>query len=329
MAVRLGELHVGETGRIVGFDRGVAAYRQKLLAMGLTPGTEFSVIRVAPLGDPVEIRIRGTELSLRKGEISALRVERIATPSPSSEARDTEYVIAIAGNPNAGKSSLFNGLTGASQYVGNWPGVTGEKRLGHYQFAGNTIQVVDLPGIYSLDMHAGATAPDEQVARDYLLSGKANLIVNIVDTSHLEHNLYLTTQLLELKVPMLVVLNVMEDSQGRGLRGLIDTGAFARHLGCRVVALAATRAKEVEALKAEIQRFTEQPSPPIPVLKYPVVIEEAIAELLPTLRKSCLLGLSGPTLACYPLARRRQFCPPPCGRNHPGRTREGHYRDSG
>jgi ferrous iron transport protein B len=148
MTIELGDLKVGERGRVTGFARGDVGYRQKLLSMGLTPETEFTVLRVAPLGDPVEIRVRDTSLSLRRDEVSDLLIERLATDATVAESEP--LTIAIIGNPNCGKSTLFNGLTEANQRVGNWPGVTVERKVGHFRFADRRFNVVDLPGIYSL-----------------------------------------------------------------------------------------------------------------------------------------------------------------------------------
>ncbi|MGA7934523.1 MAG: FeoB small GTPase domain-containing protein, partial [Kovacikia sp.] len=115
----------------------------------------------------------------------------------------TQPIIGLVGNPNCGKTTLFNALTGANQHVGNWPGVTVERKEGGYRHQGQQITVVDLPGVYSVDAEDTTTSLDELVARDYLLSGEADVIVNIVDASNLERNLYLTTQILEMGVPML------------------------------------------------------------------------------------------------------------------------------
>lgn len=140
----------------------------------------------------------------------------------------SKRTIALLGNPNCGKTTLFNALTGARQRVGNWPGVTVERKEGTYRDQGQTVTVVDLPGIYSLDVAAGGTGLDEQVARDYLLSGEANLVVNILDASNLERNLYLTTQLLEMGVPLVIALNMMDQAEGRGIR--IDVAGLQQRI---------------------------------------------------------------------------------------------------
>jgi ferrous iron transport protein B len=125
--------------------------------------------------------------------------------------------IALVGNPNCGKTTLFNALTGASQRVGNWPGVTVERKEGNYRDRDESITVVDLPGVYSLDAEDQDSGLDEIIARDYLLTGTADLVVNIVDASNLERNLYLTTQIMEMRLPLVVALNMTDVAQDRGL----------------------------------------------------------------------------------------------------------------
>jgi len=282
MTIELGDLKVGERGRVVGFKPGDIGHRQKLLSMGLTPDTEFTVVRVAPLGDPVEIRVRETSLSMRKDEVSALLIEHIGTGATVDQSN--MLTIAIIGNPNCGKSTLFNGLTGAKQRVGNWAGVTVEKKVGLCQFAGQQVKVVDLPGIYSLDAYDEATAIDERIARDYILSGEADLIVDLVDASHLEHNLYLTTQLLEMKVPLVVVLNIMDEAKGRDAE--LDVEAIQRRLTCPVLAAVATKRREVEGLKTELQRLAHERPRPDFTMDYPPLIEEAVSELSRLIRET-------------------------------------------
>ena len=117
----------------------------------------------------------------------------------------TDFTIGIVGNPNCGKTTLFNALTGSKQHVGNWPGVTVEKKTGKYHFANKTFEVVDLPGTYTLEAADDQVSLDEKVARDYVASKQADLIINIIDASNIERNLYLTSQLIEMRVPMLLV----------------------------------------------------------------------------------------------------------------------------
>ena len=141
--------------------------------------------------------------------------------------------IAVAGNPNCGKTTLFNELTGSRQMVGNWPGVTVDRKTGFYAFEGHDFELGDIPGIYALSAHSS----DEKVARDYLLSEDYDLIVNIVDAANIERNLYLTTQLLEMRVPMIVVLNKMDVAKSRQI--IINTEELSDRLGIPVVPIAA------------------------------------------------------------------------------------------
>jgi ferrous iron transport protein B len=181
--------------------------------------------------------------------------------------------IALVGNPNCGKTTLFNALTGARQQVGNWPGVTVDKKTGTFSHEHQTVEVVDLPGIYSLN----ATSVDEQVARDYLLSHAAGLIVNIVDASNLERNLYLTTQLLEMQIPLVVALNMMDAAKDRQIA--IDVKLLEKRLGCTVVPLVVSKGEGVSHLKSAVNRAIAHPkvSPVQP--PWPNEIQTALAEL--------------------------------------------------
>ncbi len=161
--------------------------------------------------------------------------------------------VAVLGNPNCGKTTLFNALTGAKQQVGNWPGVTVEKKTGTYSFSGRDVELVDLPGTYSLDVGIGNTAIDEKVARDFVLADEADLYINIVDAGNVERNLYLTTQLLEMNRPMLVVLNMMDVAQDKGVK--INASKLAERLGCDVIPVVASRNEGVKPLKEAIDSY--------------------------------------------------------------------------
>lgn len=188
---------------------------------------------------------------------------------------NTSMTIALVGNPNCGKTTLFNALTGARQTVGNWPGVTVERKSGHYRHGGQTVEVVDLPGVYALDAIPGATSLDQKVAHDYALSGAPDLIVNIVDAANLERNLYLTTQLLELGRPMIVALNMVDAAAAKGIT--VNAEEMARRLGCPVVPMSAAAGKGVNELK---QRIAEGPVTATPVrVRYQEAVEEAVREL--------------------------------------------------
>jgi ferrous iron transport protein B len=159
-----------------------------------------------------------------------------------------KITVALAGNPNAGKTTVFNNLTGAHQHVGNWPGVTVEKKEGSYRYGGYQVRVVDLPGVYSLT----AYSPDEVVARSFILEGKPDIVVDIVDASNLERNLYLTVQLIELETNLVVALNMMDIAQSRGYQ--IDVDSLARELGAPVVPMVA---KNKEGNKGLLQAIVD------------------------------------------------------------------------
>ena len=188
-----------------------------------------------------------------------------------------EYVVGVVGNPNCGKTTLFNALTGAKQHVGNWPGVTVERKTGEYEYDGCHFELVDLPGTYSLDVMEEAVSVDEQVARDYVAAREADLIINIVDASNIERNLYLASQLLEMKVPMLVALNMMDTAKERGIR--IDVDGLAKRLGCPVVPLVAARKKGIEALKRLVLDAIRAQSVPTATIRYEAPLERAIDQV--------------------------------------------------
>ena len=187
--------------------------------------------------------------------------------------------VAIAGNPNCGKSALFNTFTGIRQKTGNWPGVTVDRKQGFFELQGRTVTIYDLPGIYSLD----ASSIDEEVTRDYLLSREANLIINVVDAANLERNLYLTTQLLEMGVPTVLVLNMMDVARKRGID--IDTKKLSQELGCPVVPIVAISGEGIDHLKQEILAITSGEHSGGFRLAHDEIIEQAIAELIPRLEK--------------------------------------------
>ena len=186
--------------------------------------------------------------------------------------------IGLIGNPNCGKTTLFNALTGTNQRTGNWPGVTVDRKVGAYQHNGKEITIVDLPGVYSLDITEADTGLDERVARDYLLAAEADLIVNIVDSANLERNLYLSAQLMEMGVPLIVVLNMMDVARKRGLK--VDATGLSQRLGCSVVPLVATQSQALPTLKAAIEEALQSPQS-LQIIPYPAAVEEALRELVP------------------------------------------------
>ncbi|MDX2229538.1 MAG: Fe(2+) transporter permease subunit FeoB [Leptolyngbyaceae cyanobacterium bins.349] len=192
-----------------------------------------------------------------------------------------QLTIGLVGNPNCGKTTLFNALTGANQRVGNWAGVTVERKEGNYRDQGQTVTVVDLPGVYSVDADDATTGLDELVARDYLVSGEADLVINIVDASNLERNLYLTTQILEMGVPIAIALNMMDLAERREIR--IDPQLLSQRLGCPVVPLCAHTGKGMKQLRDVIGQALFHPTLPKTYVAYPAVIEAALADLIPRL----------------------------------------------
>jgi len=197
----------------------------------------------------------------------------------SEHVKAATRVVAVAGNPNSGKTTLFNGLTGSHQRVGNWPGVTVEKKEGRALVGGTETRFVDLPGIYSLS----AFSEDERVARDYLLGGEADLVIDIVDATNLERNLYLTTYLLEMKVPLLVVLNMMDLAERQGTR--IDVALLEKTLGCPVVAISAVRSADVERVRQAVELALSRQPRAGAVPEYPNEIEEVLQRWAAPLKK--------------------------------------------
>ena len=184
----------------------------------------------------------------------------------------SQHTISLIGNPNCGKTTLFNALTGSRQRVGNWPGVTVDKKTGNFSFDGHDIEVVDLPGIYSVTP-TSVSGEDEIVARDYLLSGQAQVVVNIIDASNLERNLYLTSQLIEMKVPMIVVVNMLDIARQHKIR--LDLEVLKKQLGCPVIGLIANRNKGIEELKKSLVDFLDSPVATHNTIHYDEVIENA------------------------------------------------------
>jgi ferrous iron transport protein B len=194
-------------------------------------------------------------------------------------ASDSSLTIALAGNPNCGKSALFNAFTGIRQKTGNWPGVTVDRKQGFFELDNHQVTAYDLPGIYSLD----ASSIDEEVTRDYLLSRDADLIINVVDAANLERNLYLTAQLLEMGVPIVLVLNMMDVARKRGID--IDFKKLSQELGCPVVPVVATSGEGVDKLKQEILAITSGEHSGGFRLAHDEVVEQAITDLMPRLEK--------------------------------------------
>ena len=270
----LQELSPGESGMIVSVGNQSGAVKRRLVDMGLTPGTVVKVTKIAPLGDPLEVSLRGYELSLRKEDAGQIQIgpvqarpqaaSRSGAPDPERDRRqlrdhvhelehhekpydhnahDTRTMkVALAGNPNCGKTTLFNALTGSNQYVGNWPGVTVEKKEGTAHLGDRSITVVDLPGIYSLSPYS----MEEIVARDFIIGEGPDAVIDIVDATNLERNLYLTVQLLELERPLVLALNFMDEVKARGDQ--IDVERLSKELGVPVVPITAKTGEGLDEL---------------------------------------------------------------------------------
>ena len=278
----LRELKVGQFARIETVG-GEGALRQHFLDMGVIPGAEVALVRLAPLGDPMELRIHGYELTLRLADAARIGVtpidhltESAAMPREKREkphlglGEDGKYhpkgsgdplpegttlTFALVGNQNSGKTTLFNQLTGANQHVGNFPGVTVDRKDGAIRGHANTV-VTDLPGIYSMSPYSS----EELVSRDFVLREKPKAIINIVDATNIERNLYLTMQLLEMGVPTVVALNMMDEMTGNG--GSIDINGMEAALGTPVVPISAAKNQGVDELvkhAIHIAHYQEKP----------------------------------------------------------------------
>ena len=278
----LNDLSVGKSAKIVGVG-GEGALRQHFLDMGVIPGAEVTVIKLAPLGDPMELQIHGYELSIRMDDAAKIEIEEITSRSRShvfperiglSEhpgiGEEGRYHIeaeadplpegarlsfALVGNQNCGKTTLFNALTGSNQHVGNFPGVTVDRKSGSIKGYPETL-LTDLPGIYSMSPYS----IEEIVSRNYVLDEHPTAIINILDATNIARNLYLTMQLLELGIPMVIALNMMDEVYGNG--GSIDINALEEELGVPVVPISASKGEGIEELVGHaihIARNREKP----------------------------------------------------------------------
>ena len=273
----LKDLEIGASGVIIAVG-GEGSLRQHFLDMGVIPGAEVTLMKYAPMGDPMELRIHGYELTLRladgeKVEIAPLGADRAREEVPreaetfaETQAHPglgeehplppgTQLTFALAGNQNCGKTTLFNQLTGANQHVGNFPGVTVDRKSGSIRGHGETL-VTDLPGIYSLSPYTS----EEIVSRQFILHEHPTGIINIVDATNIERNLYLTMQLMELDVPMVLALNMMDEVRGNG--GSIHINRMEELLGIPVVPISAAKNEGVEELvnhALHVAQYQERP----------------------------------------------------------------------
>jgi ferrous iron transport protein B len=279
----LQDLEIGNSA-IIDVVGGEGALRQHFLDMGVIPGAEVTLIKYAPMGDPMELRIHGYELTLRLEDAEKITVHQIKKtgsednitnakktgrqhpglgeggkyhvkehehPLPDGE----QLSFALAGNQNCGKTTLFNQLTGSNQHVGNFPGVTVDRKSGEIKGKANTL-VTDLPGIYSLSPYTS----EEIVSRQFILNEHPKGIINIVDATSIERNLYLTMQLMELDVPMVLALNMMDEVRGNG--GSIDINEMEEMLGIPVVPISAAKNEGIDELVGHaihIAKYQEKP----------------------------------------------------------------------
>lgn len=269
--MKLDNLAIGKSALIVSVG-GTGALRQHFLDMGLIQGVEITMVKYAPMGDPIEIKIHDFELTLRKEDAQKIEVKEIT----KKEALKNENIIfkykkhpgygessydkinnhqiyhesdlltfALVGNQNCGKTTLFNQLTGSNQHVGNFPGVTVDRKDGVIKGYKNTL-ITDLPGIYSMSPYSS----EEIVTRNFLLKEKPKAIINIVDATNIERNLYLTMQLLELNMPMVVALNMMDEMSGNG--GTVLINELEAHLGVPVVPISAAKGEGIDELVSHV-----------------------------------------------------------------------------
>lgn len=278
----LKELPIGKTATIVSVG-GEGALRQHFLDMGIIPKAEITMVKYAPMGDPVEVRIHSYELTLRLADAEKITIENIyekkpLPPKQTSKLIDhpglgeggryhnkeeenplpegTVLTFALAGNQNCGKTTLFNQLTGSNQHVGNFPGVTVDRKDGAIRGQKNTL-VTDLPGIYSMSPYSN----EEIVTRNFVLNEKPKGIINIVDATNIERNLYLTMQLLEMNIPMVVALNMMDEVTGNS--GSIDINGMEALLGVPVIPISAAKNEGVDELvrhALHIAKYQERPT---------------------------------------------------------------------
>ncbi len=278
----LKELAIGRSA-VVTKVGGEGALRQHFLDMGVIPGAQVTLIKYAPLGDPMELKIHGYELTLRLADADKIDIEEVpetAVPDKMETAagksehpglgeggkfhpkgsgdplpEGTTLTFALVGNQNSGKTTLFNQLTGANQHVGNFPGVTVDRKDGVIRGYPDTL-ITDLPGIYSMSPYSS----EEIVSRNFVLYDKPSAIINIVDATNIERNLYLTMQLLEMNVPMVVALNMMDELSANG--GTVDVNAMEEMLGVPVVPISAAKNQGVSELiehAVHIAKYQERP----------------------------------------------------------------------
>ncbi len=281
--MKLNELIIGGSARIISVG-GEESLRQHLLDMGLIPGCEVSIIKLAPMGDPIELEVNGYSLTIRIADANQIEVEQIdcitrenigiertsSLPHPGlgesgkfhSKKHEhplpegTTLSFALVGNQNCGKTTLFNVLTGSNQHVGNFPGVTVDRKDGQIRGFANSL-VTDLPGIYSMSPYSN----EEIVSRNFVLNEKPKAIINIIDVTNIQRNLYLTMQLLEMNIPMVVVLNMMDELRSNG--GTVDVNQMEMFLGVPVIPISAARNEGVNELISHAEHIAKYQEKPV------------------------------------------------------------------
>lgn len=283
-ALTLKELEINHSAEITKVG-GSGRLRQHLLDMGIIPGAKVKMMRLAPMGDPLEIRIHDYELTIREADAQRIKIKPVDEAKPDDKTQrekvakiehpglgeegkyhvkgeseplpdGTVLTFALAGNQNSGKTTLFNQLTGANRRVGNFPGVTVDRKDGVIKGHNDTL-VTDLPGIYSMSPYSG----EEIVSRSFILDEKPKAIINIVDATNIERNLYLTVQLMEMQIPMVVALNMMDELSGNG--GTIDINMMESLLGVPVIPISALKNSGIQELvdhAIHIARYQEKPA---------------------------------------------------------------------
>ena len=249
--MKLSELKTGDRAYIIKVQ-GHGGFRKRILEMGFIKGQEVEVLLCAPLQDPVKYKVMGYEVSLRRQEAEMIEVETAETRSQQSEAPvRKEISVALVGNPNCGKTSLFNFASGAHERVGNYSGVTVDAKEGYADYGGYRLRLVDLPGTYSLT----AYSPEELYVRKQLVDNTPDVIINVVDSSNLERNLYLTTQLMDMHLRVVCAMNMYDEMQRRGDKLNIDT--LSRLLGMPIVPTSFKTGEGLEALLDEVIHIFE------------------------------------------------------------------------
>ncbi len=282
------DLENGDEGIILKI-KGRGQFRQRLSEMGFVVGKKVSVIRKAPLGDPIEYKIMGYHISLRNSEAQLIEVDRDGTARDNNSAgvlvseqeniswveRSKHIQIALVGNPNSGKTTLFNYASGSREKVGNYAGVTIDSREARYRQSGYTFSIVDLPGTYSLKSYS----PEEVYVRNYIFDNKPDIVINIVDASNLERNLYLTTQLIDMGVQIVIALNMYDELEKSG--NLLDYPSLAKLLGVPVIPTVSSKGRGLKELFDSAIAVYENRDPVVRHIhiNYGIEIENAICAI--------------------------------------------------